>query len=227
MLDAWRIPKMPPGRLFEFGCGPGRYLQWMAHQGWKVEGLEMSPAAAATARSLGFSVHTGTLETALAPAEPYDLNVGWMVVEHLHHPVQSLRQLAERTRLGGWLAISVPNMASREASFFRESWYALEVPRHLYHFTPRTIRLLLEKAGWNVQRILHQRSLDNAIASCGFLLEDRAASSSARWVARQLIDFPSNVPLHFAAYPILFPVTCVLAAFGQTGRMTILARKSP
>src|SRR5436309_1597849 len=29
LVNAWRIPALRPGRLFEFGCGPGGYLRWM------------------------------------------------------------------------------------------------------------------------------------------------------------------------------------------------------
>jgi SAM-dependent methyltransferase len=226
LLNAWRIPNLPPGRLLEFGCGPGGYLLWMAHQGWSVVGIETSEEAAQTARSLGLLVHVGPLETAPDPEAPYDLSVGWMVVEHLHDPVKALRNVAAWTRDAGWLAISVPNADSREFSFFGDSWFALELPRHLYHFTPQTITLLLEKAGWQVRRIYQQRSIDNIIASCGYLLENISKSRVARSLSRQLVRFPTNVPLHFLTYPLLFPVACILAMFGQTGRMTVLAQKS-
>ena len=223
LMNAWRIPKISPGRLLEFGCGSGSYLRWMARQGWDVAGVEASPVAAETVRALGFPVHAGTVETLPPVSIPYDLNVGWMALEHLHRPIEALQRLASGTRDNGWLAVSVPNAASREFKWFGDSWYALELPRHLYHFTPQTITELLGKGGWRVQEILHQRSVDNFVASCGYQLE----RSGARWagLAKQLIDFPTNVPLHFLTYPLLFPVATVLAAFGETGRMTIWAQK--
>jgi SAM-dependent methyltransferase len=198
----------------------------MAHKGWSVAGLEMSHMAAEKARALGLPIHIGTLETAPAPEIPYDLSVGWMVVEHLHDPIKALRQLAGSTRAGGWLAISLPNAASKEFEWFGDSWFALQLPTHLYHFTPATITSLLEKAGWVTRKIYQQRNLDNVIASCGYLLENAAHGKVAHWLSRQLIEFPTNVPLHFLTYPILFPIACVLAAFEQTGRMTILAQKA-
>lgn len=226
LLNAWRIPKLPPGRLLEFGCGPGGYLVWVAHQGWTGAGIETSEEAAQTARSLGFPVHVGPLETAPDPAAPYDLSVGWMVVEHLHDPVKALRNLAKWTRDRGWLAISLPNAASKESSLFGDSWFALELPRHLYHFTPATVTLVLQKAGWEVRRIYQQRNVDNIIASCGYLLENVSKSETFCNLSRQLVNFPTNVPLHFLTYPVLFPIACVLAMLGQTGRMTVLAQKT-
>jgi len=226
LLNAWRIPDLPPGRLLEFGCGPGGYLLWAADQGWSVAGIEPSREAAQTARSLGFRVHVGPLEAAPDPEVPYDLSVGWMVVEHLHNPLKALRNLCSWTRSDGWLAISMPNAASKEFSFFRDSWFALELPRHLYHFTPATITSLLKKAGWQVREIYQQRNLDNIIASCGYLLENLSNSRILRILSRRLVRFPTNVPLHFLTYPFLFPVGCILATLGQSGRMTVLAQKT-
>lgn len=226
LLNAWRIPNMPPGRLLEFGCGPGSYLLWMANMGWSTAGIETSRSAGEAARSLGFPVHIGPLETAPPPQAPYDLSVGWMVLEHLHDPVKALRNLADWTPDGGWLAISVPNAASREFSLFGDSWFALQVPTHLYHFTPATIRSLLKKGGWVQRRIFQQRNVDNLIASCGNLLEGNSDRKIFQRLSRSLLSFPTNVALHFLTYPILFPIACILAALGQTGRMTVLAQKA-
>jgi DNA modification methylase len=168
----------------------------------------------------------GPVETAPAPEAPYDLCVGWMTVEHLHDPIKALRNLASWTRNGGWLAISLPNAASKEFTLFGDSWFALELPRHLYHFTPKTIHSALAGAGWEVQHIYHQRNVDNLIASCGYYLENISSSRFFQKLSRQFVRFPTNVPLHFLIYPLLFPIACVLATFGQTGRMTVLAKKA-
>lgn len=226
LLNAWRIPNLAPGRLIEFGCGPGSYLLWMANQGWEVAGIETSHPAGEVARSLGFPVHIGPLETAPAPQTPYDLCVGWMVLEHLHDPIRALRNLADWSRDDGWLAISLPNAASKEFSLFGDSWFALQVPTHLYHFTPATITALLKKGGWKQRRIFHQRNIDNLIASCGHLLENNSDRRIFKRFSIRLLGFPANVGLHFLTYPLLFPIACILAALGQTGRMTVLAQKA-
>jgi hypothetical protein len=43
---------------------------------------------------------------------------------------------------------TVPNAASLQARLFGRQWMHLDVPRHLYHFTPATFGALLEKAGF-------------------------------------------------------------------------------
>jgi len=78
---AHAIPAMPAGRMLEIGCASGSYLNKMASEGWEVEGIEFSAAAAAAARAQGFAVHVGPVETADRPNGGYDLVVGWMVLE--------------------------------------------------------------------------------------------------------------------------------------------------
>lgn len=226
LLNAWRIPDLPPGRLLEFGCGPGGYMVWMKHKGWNVAGIESSTAAANIARAHGMVVHLGPLETAPNPEKPFDLCAGWMTIEHLHDPVTALRKLASWTCSKGWLAISLPNAASQEFKLFGSSWYPLQLPIHLYHFTPKTIEMVLTRTGWNLRHLYHQRNVDNLIASCGYILENAGSSRVLQNIGRQLVGFPTNVLLHFLMYPLLFPIACVLAAFGQTGSMTVLAQKA-
>ncbi|MFN2572492.1 MAG: class I SAM-dependent methyltransferase, partial [Gemmatimonadales bacterium] len=104
--DSRRIPRLQPGRMLEVGCASGAFLAQMAHAGWEVSGVEFSETAGQAARSLGYRVHIGALDTAPAPDPDrlYDLVVAWMVLEHLPNPVQALRRLAAWSSPGAWLA---------------------------------------------------------------------------------------------------------------------------
>ncbi len=217
--NSQRIPSQPPGRLLEVGCGSGGFLAAMARQGWVVSGLEFSAAAARRAQALGFSVEVARIEDAADPVRPYDLVAAWMVIEHLHDPLSALRRIRSWLSPGGRLVLSTPNAACWEFAAFREAWWALEIPRHLTHFTPATLRLLLERGGFRVERILYQRDVKNVLGSIGYRLRDRAIGPAA--LARWLADFPSrrdNLSM------LLYPAGFALAALGQTGRMTVWAR---
>ncbi len=48
---------------------------------------------------------------------------------------------------GGVLYIQVPNIEGFEAHIFKSYWYGLELPRHLWHFSPESLRRLLMTAG--------------------------------------------------------------------------------
>jgi 2-polyprenyl-3-methyl-5-hydroxy-6-metoxy-1,4-benzoquinol methylase len=211
---------MKVGRLLEIGCASGAFIYKMASLGWDVEGIELSAGAANAARALGLNVHIGSVETLSRPARSYDLIVGWMVLEHLHDPVGVFKKLASWIDTRGWLVLSVPNANSLEFRLFKEKWYALQLPTHLYHFTPQTIRMVLERAGWRMERLFHQRVLGNFIASLGYQFEDSRFLSP---LAKPFISFPENSG--YWNY-ILYPVAYLLSTVGQTGRMTLWARKA-
>lgn len=213
------VPDLPPGRMLEIGCASGSFLAQMASIGWTVSGIEFSPVAASAARAAGYEVFAGTIAEVPEPAHAYDLVVGWMVVEHLHDPVNALGTLARWTRPGGRLAISLPNAGALEFRLFKGAGYALHLPNHLYHFTPRTISMLLERSGWQVEHICHQRILNNLMGSIGYRLEDWGAPLVLSRVFRSYPQRAGRWAL------ILYPIAWLLAAVGQTGRMTVLARR--
>ncbi|HUW29073.1 MAG TPA: class I SAM-dependent methyltransferase [Sulfuriferula sp.] len=214
-----RLPSLAQGRVLEVGCASGAFLHRMASQGWQVQGIEFSEKAAHAAAQLGYHVHAGPLETAPPPDESFDLIVGWMVLEHLHDPIAGLQKLREWAKPGAWLVLSVPNAKSLEFRLFKEKWYALQVPTHLHHFTPETIRRVLQAGGWTLEKVHHQRVLSNLIASTGYVLRDKGYTK----LGQKFIAFPERGDKWSYA---LYPLAWLFSVFGQTGRMTVWARVS-
>jgi len=215
-----RLPELAPGRLLEIGCASGGFLQRQQEFGWQVAGIEFSPLAVQNARQAGLDVHCSTLEEAPPPAEPFDLVVGWMVLEHLHDPVEGLRRLHAWTRPGGWLVLSLPHVTPAHFHLFGACWYGLQLPTHLFHFTPATLRALLSREGWRVEKVFHHRLLSCLLGSLGHRL---AAAGRQGAITRWLEGFPDRATrLHLLFYPLAW----LLAACGQTGRMTVWARRS-
>jgi hypothetical protein len=142
-----------------------------------------------------------------------------MVLEHLHHPVRALQLLHEWASPGARLVMSVPNGASYEARLFGDAWYALQLPTHLFHYTPDTLGKVLRAGGWNLERVLHQRVVTNLAVSVGYRLNDWHPDSG---VARWLQSFPAKGRWQYAA----FPLAAALARIGQTGRMTVWASRA-
>lgn len=212
------LPMMAPARLLEIGCASGSFLHQMSGQGWHVEGIEFSEEAAHAARIPGYKVYAGALEDAPAPVEPFDLIVGWMVLEHLHDPIGCLKKLHQWASPNAWLVISVPNAASLEFRFFKDKWYATQLPTHLHHFTPRTLSKTFEAAGWSLEKVHYQRSVTNLIISSAYVAEDKGWTRLGNWL-RQFAKRGGNWTY------LLFPFAWSLSQVGQTGRMTVWARK--
>lgn len=213
------MPAISPGKMLEIGCASGAFLHQMAGQGWRVQGIEFSAKAAQAAAQRGYLVHAGPLEeAALALDERFDLIVGWMVLEHLHDPIRALRQLRELAKPEAWLVLSVPNANSLEFRMFKENWYSLHLPNHLFHFTPETIASVLRSGGWSLEKISYHRVVSNFIVSFGYVLNDNNCTA----LGGRFIKIAEKGGA-FGAYA-LYPFAWLLAHLRQTDRMTVWAR---
>ncbi len=151
----WCPPPPPPGRLLDVGCGSGAYGASLLALGWQVDGIEPDPAAAARARVAGLTVQTGGIEEAeLAPAL-YDAVTLWHVLEHIDEPVAGLSRLRPALKPGGLLIVEVPNWSGWVARWAGGAWFHLDLPRHRVHFTPASLKMALERGGFQVESLRH------------------------------------------------------------------------
>jgi SAM-dependent methyltransferase len=156
---------MPGGHLLEIGCASGTYLQDMRSKGWSVEGIEYSASAAESAMKLGIEVQVGSLESTAGPLHKPDLIAAWMVLEHLHEPVAALRKIRGWVADDAYLVGVVPDVDSIDRRLFGEFWYAWQLPTHLYHYSPRTLRKLLQAGGWDLVQVRWQPNERNFLIS--------------------------------------------------------------
>jgi SAM-dependent methyltransferase len=147
---------IPVGRLLDVGSGKGRFLSAAQAAGWEVLGVEFAPASAEAARAAyGVEVVSGDFLQVELPGT-FDAITMWHVLEHLPEPVAAVARASELLRPGGLLMVSVPNIESLQSQLGGESWFHLDLPRHLFHFSPRSLTRLVERAGGlRVTRIGH------------------------------------------------------------------------
>lgn len=150
-----RIMRLPdslaPGRLLDFGCGAGQFLRDARDAGWTVQGVDLSERMAAELQQRdGITVHVGTLPHPDVPPHSFDVVSMWNSLEHTHHPRRVVEAARRLLRRNGRLLIGVPNFDSWAARTFGRHWFALDLPRHLVHFTPATLQRLLESEGFRV-----------------------------------------------------------------------------
>ena len=142
----------PGGRVLDVGCGRGLFLALLAERGYRVRGTELSETTARNAYP-GVPIDTGELAPGAYPSGSFDLVTIWHVLEHLRDPRAALEAAHEALAPGGHLVVAVPNFASAQARFGRADWFHLDLPRHLFHFTPDTLRRLLEDTGFAVDAL--------------------------------------------------------------------------
>ncbi len=138
------LPYQGRGRLLDYGCGSGWYARQMRELGWDVTGMDFSAyAAAEVARRFGIPTLTGTLPHPAVGPGSFDVITMGAVLEHVHRPHRLIDAAAEALAPGGYLVVSVPNLASWGLRRFGADWWGLQLPHHLLHFTPATLRRLL------------------------------------------------------------------------------------
>ena len=142
------------GELADIGCGTGYFLAACARRGWRIEGAEPDDAARLLAEGrIGKPVFRSSVEAERA-GRRFDVVTLWHVFEHLHDPNASIAQLKRLLKPGGVLILALPDRLSADAIHYGEHWAAYDVPRHLSHFTPVSLRLLAEKHGFKLEKTI-------------------------------------------------------------------------
>lgn len=133
------------GKLLDMGSGTGAFAGYMKNAGWQVTGLEPDEGARKVAyQEFGVVLSDTSSFYELAPAQ-FDVITLWHVLEHVHDLQLYVQQLKKLLKPQGKLFIAVPNYTSEDARYYGAYWAAYDVPRHLYHFSPASMRSLLEK----------------------------------------------------------------------------------
>ena len=148
------IPFRGEGRILDVGCGSGKLLATLREHGWEVYGVDFSPVAVEYAKSQdGLNVRLGNLFQAGYQDEFFDVVMFNHSLEHIYNPLETLKEAHRIMKPSGLLLISIPNAGSLEAKLFGKWWVHWDTPRHLYHFTKRTMTKLVTCAGFRLTRI--------------------------------------------------------------------------
>ncbi|MES2519513.1 MAG: class I SAM-dependent methyltransferase [Bacteroidota bacterium] len=141
------------GKLLDVGCGTGMFLNVCREDGWKVNGIEPDTGA----RQIAEEINKATIKTEILSSfknEQFDIITMWHVLEHVHLLDDTIDWLSERLSKEGSLIIAVPNHESKDAAIYGKQWAAYDVPRHLYHFSQKSINQLFEQKGFLLEKTL-------------------------------------------------------------------------
>jgi SAM-dependent methyltransferase len=129
----------------------------MHRAGWEVAGLDRSAEAARRLHAEhGWTVLAGALpHPALRPVS-FDWVTLRQSLQQAYDPLEVLRAAYDLLVPAGRLLVGVPNLDGRPFRWFGNAWCGLNLPRHLTHFTPATLALVLERAGFAVRALRMQ-----------------------------------------------------------------------
>jgi len=170
----------PSGEFFEVGCGMGYFLDYARKEGYAVSGIEYAELGAHTCREkFGLNVRRSSFEE--FPEQPGHYDVIFMgdVLEHLIEPLEMLKKAYTMLRSSGVVAVEAPSMFNSitgrmAVAGFRMLGIQKNMPMPPYHvneFTPKTLRAIIEQAGFKQAVIVQRIKPPVSITLRGTILE--------------------------------------------------------
>jgi SAM-dependent methyltransferase len=211
--------------LLDFGCGDGSFLSAAREHGWNCCGIERHPPASVQNHVLVLS-SLDELDDLR-----FDCVTFWHVLEHLDDPVKVLTRLRTYVKPGGIVLASVPNFASWQARFTGASWLHLDIPRHLYHFTNRSLTKTFEAAGFRVQGVSYgeleydvigwsQSLLNLGLRGRNEFFETVSGRAGSKWTLHRAFHVPAGLGLS-----LLATIPAWIESFlGRAGTLILTAR---
>ena len=162
------------GKFLDIGCATGlqdiKFMQDFPN--WEFYGVEPDAVAFQEASKIkGFNIKKGFLEDANYSDNFFDIILMNQVLEHVPDPKKTLLECSRILKNDGKLIVAVPNYSSLSSKIFGKYWYHLDIPRHLYHFTPKTIKELLNSANFK-KSFIFKEVLDDTFIKSFFIFLD-------------------------------------------------------
>jgi len=137
------------GDILDVGCSSGAFLSTLPLSKWKLYGIEIAPETAEKARvTTGAQVFTGDVMQASFLPDSFDVITCFDVLEHVYNPRQFLNRVQEWLKPDGIFYVILPNIDAWESRIFGSFWFGLELPRHLFHFSPKSLRYIMHSLGF-------------------------------------------------------------------------------
>lgn len=200
------------GKILDIGCGTGDMLILLKELGWDVYGIDIDKKAIDKAKTRGLrNLRVGTYKDVDAyPDNYFDSIRLYHVIEHIDDPSLCLKILYKKLKPNGELFLCTPSFESPIQKVFGTYWSALDAPRHLYLFTPKTLALVAKKYNFVVLSV----SYDSA----------RAIAGSLRYIVNDITKrrgkFFGRLPVVVAFYPIEWLIDKIGLGNSFTMRLT-------
>jgi SAM-dependent methyltransferase len=178
-LKRWLFPSMhvmdpkfdKPGCVLDSGCGTGWALLKFKEQGWECIGVE--PGASAVKFGVdhyGLDIRVGTVNSVPLPNAHFDYIRSNHSLEHDPIPGDTIAMFRKLIKPDGRLLIGVPNIDSIPARFFGRYWWYLGAPVHTFNFSLPHLKRLLERHGFEVERVRYAANFGGVTGSLQIFL---------------------------------------------------------
>jgi len=140
-------------KLLDVGCGKGQFIHFLKKKGWSVYGTEFSSISAETAKKkVGDAAIfvSNDLDQLKNININFDIITLWHVLEHLKNPRKLINLVDKKLTNKGFVVIEVPNFYSLQRLIDKNNWIHLECPRHVTHFTKKSLFNLFDNKKFKI-----------------------------------------------------------------------------
>jgi len=200
------------GRFMNVGCATGETIYHLRDMGWEVAGVELNPHTASIAQQSGLDVRNTDLSASDFELASFNVVCFDNVLEHLPDPCAALSVARGLLKPNGVVYIRVPNwrngvapIAAWVSRMTRLPWIYSQAPYHLFDFSPKSLRTLLESQGFEVlsTRLWGNFQFFYAVGHLGWFDELRKAIRGKSTRKKIGLCLPHAVSLFLAAVYVL------------------------
>lgn len=216
------------GNLLDIGCSSGGFLATMMGAPWTLFGIEMEASTAERARRrTGAQVFAGDALEAPFASGTFDVITCFDVLEHVYDLRQFLDKIHRWLKPGGIFYTMVPNIDSWEFRIFRSYWYGLELPRHISHFSPKSLQHLMNSFGFEAVFVETQPTnyMERSVDYLRSALLQRLGVSPISQAQRHRASIPSRAFRKAMRLSLFNPFGHVASVAGRGASMEAVFRK--
>lgn len=181
-------------RLLDVGCGTGDFLYSCLKKGWQINGIENNKNAKNNSRTELSSFIFDDFEFLKSQPERFDIITMWHSLEHIIDLKQTIVDMKKLLTNKGVIVVACPNHKSFDAMFYKESWAAYDLPRHLWHFDKDSISKLFVEHNMQLTKTLPMY-WDSFYIS---ILSEKIISKKNKFLKGVIVGLLSNVSAMFS-----------------------------
>lgn len=148
------LPVLENESVLDIGCAYGDFLLYLKEKYKKIE-MYGCDLFSDSFKSKEINFKNMALVDAGYKDSQFDLITAWAVFEHLHDPDSYFKEVKRILKSGGKFVFLVTN----SESLYGRMAYIEDVPRHLYHFSKKTLQKYAIKHGLKINRIVYNDRL--------------------------------------------------------------------
>lgn len=198
-------------QLLDIGAANGFFVEIASNHGFQAEGIEVSESAVDWATRLGRKVKLGNIENLEFIQSKYHVITMFDVLEHTLNPKKALKNVFDLLRDDGVVVVCVPNVGSLYAQMRGKRWHAIIPPEHLFYFSRKSLKYLLESTGFEVQSMSNINKKHSIRYVVSTILQSNQFGLILKTVARTFSKYANLKLLNLSVSPPIYDNLLIVA----------------